>query len=46
MKWDCPEAPKSREEAMRHLNAYWDTQPMEEAPTESKVEEVEDSAEQ
>ncbi len=39
-KRDCPNAPKSREEAMRRLNYYWDTHPMVEAPTLSTIEEV------
>ncbi len=40
-KCDCPNAPKSREEAMRRLNYYWDMHPTEEK-TNSKIEEVKD----
>ncbi len=42
MKRDCPNHPKTREEAMRRFNAYWNTQPMVEEPTGSKIEEVKD----
>ncbi len=44
-KWDCPKSPKTKEEALRHLNYYWDHRAMEEK-TSSKVEEVKDGAEQ
>ncbi len=39
-KRDCPDGPKTREDAMRRLNAYWNNHPTEEALTELKVEEV------
>ncbi len=45
-KCDCPDGPKTREEAMCQLNDYWDKQPMEEKKMESKIEEVKDSAKQ
>ncbi len=44
-KRDCPNAPKSREEAMRQLNYYWDTHPTVEAPVLSTIEEVKEDAE-
>ncbi len=40
-KCDCPNVPKTREEAMRRLNYYWDTHPTEEK-TNSKIKEVKD----
>ncbi len=43
-KRDCPNAPKSREEAMRRLNYYWDMHPTVEAPTFSTIEEVKEDA--
>ncbi len=44
-KHDCPNTPKSREEAMRQLNYYWDMHPMVEAPVLSTIEEVKEDAE-
>ncbi len=44
-KQDCPNMPKTQEEAMRWLNTYWDQHPMEEK-TESKIEEVKDGTKQ
>ncbi len=43
-KHDCPNAPKSREEAMRRLNYYWDTHPMVEEPILATIEEVKEDA--
>ncbi len=44
-KHNCPNAPKSREEAMRRLNYYWDMHPTAKALTLSTVEEVKEDAE-
>ncbi len=44
-KRDCPKAPKMKEEALRHLNYYWNHVAMNEK-TDLKVEEVKDRAEQ
>ncbi len=44
-KQDCPKSPKTKEEALRRLNYYWDHVAMNEK-TDSKVEEVKDKAEQ
>ncbi len=44
-KWDCPKQPKTKEEALQHLNYYWDHVAMNEK-TDSKIEEVKDGAEQ
>ncbi len=43
-KRDCPHMPKTREEAMRQLNTYWDHQPTEEKLT--SVKEVKEDAEE
>ncbi len=43
-KRDCSNAPKSREEAMRRLNYYWDMHPTVEAPMLATIEEVKDNA--
>ncbi len=45
-KHDCPNAPKSREEAMCQLNYYWDKHPTEEKTTLSMIEDVKDSTEE
>ena len=42
-KCNCPNQPKSREEAMQHLNYYWDKHPTEEKIL-STIEEVKDGA--
>ncbi len=44
-KRDCPDVPKSREEAMRQLNYYWDMHPMVKAPVLSTIKEVKEDAE-
>ncbi len=43
-KHNCPNVPKSREEAMHQLNYYWDMHPMVKAPVLSTIEEVKDDA--
>ncbi len=43
-KCDCPNAPKSREEAMHRLNYYWDTHPTVEALVLSTIKEVKEDA--
>ncbi len=42
-KCDCPNAPKTRAEALRRLNVYWDNHPMVEVM--ATVEEVKEDAE-
>lgn len=44
-KRDCPKSPKTREEAIRQLNYYWDHVATEEK-TDSKIEEVKEEAKQ
>ncbi len=44
-KCDCPSAPKSREEAIRQLNYYWDTHSTVEAPVLSTIEELKEDTE-
>ncbi len=39
-KRNCPNVPKTREEALRRLNMYWDQHPMDEKTTLSLIEEV------
>ncbi len=43
---DCPNAPKSREEALHRCNFYWDKHPMVEELTLATVEEVKEDAEE
>ncbi len=43
-KRDCPNVPKTRAEALRRVNTYWDNHPMTEEPLE-KIEEVKEDAE-
>ncbi len=43
-KCDCPNAPKTRAEALRRVNTYWDNHPMAEEPL-AKIEEVKEDAE-
>ncbi len=44
-KRDCPHAPKTREEALRWLNTYWDNHPTVEEPLAS-IKEVKENAEE
>ncbi len=43
-KRDCPNAPKTREEATCQLNYYWDMHPTVKAPVLSTIEEVKEDA--
>ncbi len=45
-KHACPNALKTREEAMRRLNIYWDHHPTEEMTTFPLIEEVKEGAEE
>ncbi len=44
-KHDCPNAPKTREEALRRCNFYWDKHPMLEEPLATVKEVKEDTEE-
>ncbi len=44
-KQDCPRQAKTKEEALRHLDYYWDHVAKNEK-TDAKIEEVKDKAEQ
>ncbi len=42
-KCNCPNAPKTKAEALRWLNAYWDNHPTTDEPL-AKIEEVKEDA--
>ncbi len=44
-KCDCPNTPKSREEALRCCNFYWDKHPTVEELVLASIEEVKEGAE-
>ncbi len=44
-KHDCPDQPKTREEALCQFNTYWDHHPTVEAPGLAAIEEVKEDTE-
>ncbi len=44
-KCNCPDMPKTREEALRQFNTYWDYHPTVQAPVLPTIKEVKEDAE-